>query len=563
MKMNCKKLLSLAGAACFCLTGVHAAGNEKGIEYYRAELYSAAKLFFMQQTNQNNTEKAENYYYLGQTYAATQQLDSASYYYTKSVEADTEYPFAYIGKGKIALSKKDMKGAEELFKEAIGFAKKDPSIYTTIAEAYIDEKQYDKAEEMLDRARKAKKNYSGIFVAEGDMLMSQGKSGDALGRYDNAILFDKNDKVAYLKQARVYKGINADAALKYLNDLIAIDPEYVPAYAELGEIYYSTGFYGKAIDAYQKIIVIPGVPLESMAKYAQLLYFTDKYAESLVEIRKVLAQDPTNFVARRLQVYNNFKLENFELGLEQMDKFMKEADPTKLIPQDYITYGRLLLKAKQPEAAVQNLLKVLELPDVKAVIKTEVYKDVADAYKGIGDYVSAIPYWEKFLESSETDGVREQLLYGVDCFSAAAQLKSKTPAETQEQLLADSTLRVEILQKADKAFAKVAELSPSSYQGYLWRGHVSAVMDNDEYERSKNLPGLAKPYYEQALTIMLEKNENGARNKDIITCYNYFASFYLLLDDSKTSGEYWKKILEIDPNNQAAKQTLDALKIKY
>ena len=557
-----KKGLTLAGAIFFCITGVFASSNEKGIDLYRAELYEAAKIFFTQQTNQSQTEQAENYYYLGRTYFRLQQNDSAAYFYNKATEVAPNYPFGYIGQGMIALTVNDTKTADALFKKATGLAKKDPSVQTDVAEVYIAVKMYPQAEDALDRARKIDKKYSGIYVAEGDMLMQQDKVGDACGRYENAINFDKTDKVAYLNIARVYKTINAEQALNYLNRLIAIDPNYIPAYAELGDIHREDGMYALALDAYKKFISIPGVPVLQHERYAQLLYFTDQYTESLERIDYVLAQNPSNAVMLRLKGYNNFKLENYELAIEQLNSFIQNNPVESIIYLDYIMLGRAQLKMKQATEAIATLLKAAE----KDSTKSEVYKELSAAYELEGNYPEAVKMYEKYFEVESTPVVFDFFNYGQANYYAAS--KYITPevlkaALTPEQQAANDADLKSYIDKGNGAYNEVISRSPESFLGYLWRARLNSFLDAVEQARTEKMSGIAKPYYEEAVQIMLERNEGGARDKDIVEAYRYLASYYMVLDDKANAGEYYKKILAIDPANEGAKQALDYMKIKY
>jgi hypothetical protein len=62
---------------------------------------------------------------------------------------------------------------------------------------------------------------------------------------------------------------------------------------------------------------------------------------------------------------------------------------------------------------------------------------------------------------------------------------------------------------------------------------------------------------------MLENNPESKRNGDIIQCYRYLVNYYAIMEDMAAVGEYSKKILDINPNDEQAKKTLDMLKIKY
>jgi tetratricopeptide (TPR) repeat protein len=563
MKMNSKKMLGLAIAVFFSITGIFAGSNEKGIDLYRAELYEAAKYFFLQQQNQTPQEQAENQYYLGQTYYQLQKTDSAAYYYAKAIETAPEYPFGYIGEGELTLKKGDTKGAEALFKKAIGFAKKDASVQTTIAEVYANAGLYPQAEEALEKAQKVNKKYSGIYLIKGDIALKEGKRDQAYGWYDQAIYFDKNDKEAYLKLAHGYKDNNTTAALDYLDKLVNIDPDYIPAYALIGDINRDNGMYLQALKAYEKFISIPGVPVLQHERYAQLLYFTDQYEKSLQQIDYVLKQDPKNSVMHRIQAYDNFKLDNSALALQQLGQFLQDNPADKHIYLDYITYGRLLLKEKQSAAAVDAFQKAAALDPAKS----EVYKELATAYESNNNYPEAIKQYEKYFEVEKTPTVYDYLYYGMATYYAASKYIDPAyldapidPAQKQ----ADDALFYEYIKKGNGAFNEIIERSPATYPGYLWRARLNSFVDLKEQKtKGAAMQGAAKPYYEEALNIMLKANEDGKRNNDIIEAYQYLGSYYLLLDDKTNAGDYYKKILEIDPDNADAKTVLTTLKIKY
>ncbi|GHV57345.1 hypothetical protein FACS1894182_05920 [Bacteroidia bacterium] len=563
--MNTKRVISMAIVACFAIAGAAAGTNERGIDLYRAELYDAAKIFFLQQNNQSTQEQAENYYYLGETYYALQKVDSAAYYYAKAIATNSEYPFGYVGEGKLALSKGDMKAAETSFKTAVGLAKKNVSVQTTIAEAYIDAGKFPQAEEALTKAEKINKKYSGIYMVRGSMALKENKREQAYSWYEQAIYFDPNDKVAYLKLAKAYEGANPKAALDYLDKLIKIDPDYIPAYALIGDINRESGMYYQALDAYEKFISIPGVPVLQHERYAQLLYFTDQYQKSLQQIDYVLKQDPANPVMHRIQAYDHFKLGEIALAARELGEFLKNNPEDKHIYQDYITYGQALIKDKQSEVAIAALQKAAQLDASKA----EVYKELASAYEATKNYPEAILQYEKYFQVAEPAKLRasDYLFYGLDNYYSAAiyiddaYLATRT---TPEQKQDDDTAFRKYINQGNAAFTEVINLSPESFLGYLSQARLNAFVDLKEQEsRGAAMKGYAKPYYEKALQVMLNANDDGKRKNEILEAYDYLASYYLLLDDKTTAVDYYKKILEIDPANQKALTVLTQLKIKH
>jgi tetratricopeptide (TPR) repeat protein len=561
--MNTRKLVSLVAVALLTTAGA-IAGNERGIDLYRAELYDAAKIFFLQQNNPSAREQAENCYYLGQTYYALQQADSAAYYYAKAITTDPEYPFGYIGEGKLALAKSNIKAAEASFKTATGLAKKDVSVQTAIAEAYTDAGKLPQAEEALTKAEKINKKYSGIYMVRGSMALKEGKREQAYGWYEQAIHFDPNDKVAYLKLAKVYEGANPKVALEYLDQLTKIDPDYIPAYALIGDINREAGMYYQALGAYEKFIAIPGVPLLQHERYAQLLYFTNQYEKSLQQIDYVLQQNPENPVMRRIQAYNHFKLGNTALAAQEMGEFLKNNPENKHIYLDYITYGQASIKEKQPETAIEALRKAIALDPTKA----EVYRELASAYDEVNNYPEGIKMFEKYFElAAENATVLDHFFYGQALYKAASKYidpeYTEAPIEPEQKAIDDADF-YSFIEKGTAAFTEVISRSPESHIGYLWRANLNALVDSKEREtKTSPFKGAAKPYYEESLQVMLNNNPDGRRNNNIIDAYDYLASYYLLLDDKENAGEYYKKILEIDPSNPKATTVLNQLKIKH
>ena len=555
MIMIKQKLLIYAGVFLLAAANAFAGSNDKGIEYFRAELYDAAKIFFLQQSNQSAADKAENYYYLGQTYYKLNQSDSASYYFRKAIETFPEYPFGYIGEGKMELMKGNTKAADDLFKKANSYAKKDASVQTTIAEVYIDAEDYNNATIALDRARRVNSKYSGIYVAEGDMLFKQGKIGDACGRYDIAINFDKNDKVAYLKIAQVYKGVNINTALEYLQRLTAIDPNYIPAYAVIGDISREDRRYLDALTAYEKFIAIPGVPMAQHESYAQLLYFTDQFDKAEEKIKVILANDPNNLVMKRIEAYNSFRQENYTLGLEQMKNFLKVMPVERHIYQDYTTLAQLSLKEKDYQASLDAFQKAIDL-DPERAKGDDLYKQMATVASGARMYSDAIRLYEKYFTIEESPASLDYFNYGRTCYTAANSYVNGDDTSSE-------SIFNELIQKGEKAFSTVVERLPEQYLGYLWRANINTLKDAYDAARSRPFQGYAKTYFDEALNIMLSNNTDGTRNNDIVTAYRYLVSYYYNLNDLPNVIEYSKRILQIAPNDENSKSVLDQLKVKY
>src|SRR5574344_69272 len=158
--------------------------------------------------------------------------------------------------------------------------------------------------------------------------------------------------------------------------------------------------------------------------------------------------------------------------------------------------------------------------------------------------VDIAPVWydayEKYLDkASKKDDATELFLFGRLNYYAA----SDSAYQAKQSVYLDN---------ADKTFAKVAETAPDSYLGNFWRARTNSLKDPE------TTSGLAKPYYEAALNILL--NSSSTAKSQIIECESYLGYYYFVKGDNEQSKKYWNKILEIDPQNGTALKALKGIK---
>ena len=521
------------------LTGSVFAGPiiDRGIEFNEVEMYRTAKEYLLKGIRVEGAS-AEAYYYLGDTYLMLEQVDSAMYYFNESKAANPKYMLAMVGEGKVALKNNNLAAAQEIFKQAIKDDKKNPTLYTAIAAAYVSYGLFDQAPAMYQKARSVKKNYPNSFVVEGDMLAKQGKAGDACQRYENAKYFNKENKQAYLKEARVYKNVNTTMALEILDKLVAMDPDYVPAYIEYADIFYTTNFK-RAIESYEKFVNEPGISARDIERYATVLYFSKNYQESLDQIAVALKQNPENFIMRRIQLYNHFDMGNTDVALDLANQFFSsKKENEEYIAQDYLIYGKLLDKNDQDSVALIYLAKAIELDPANFAL----YKDIASVYEDLNQYKEAIEYHEKYMAALESPRTSDFYSLGRAYYQAGSQLG----------VLGDSIAKEGFLLKADEQFKLVAEQNPDSYLGFFWSARALASLDPELKE------GLAKSMYEETVAKLLAP-ENSARKSELTECYMYLGNYYYLNENKVMAKEYLGKVLELNPENEALRKAVNEL----
>lgn len=242
--------------------------------------------------------------------------------------------------------------------------KKDVTIILAIAQAYLDNGMKEKALEKLQDARKADKKSPYIYIFEGDMLAKENKPGDAAMQYDQAINFDANCVLAYMKGARVYEFINRKTATDMLKKVIEINPNYSIAYKALADVSYRDGFYPDAIAAYKEYFKGGDYTIEDITRYAAAEYFTQQYNEAKTLISEGLSKEPNNFVLNRLSMYTSADLKDYATAVSAGDKFFslpKANDTIKYLKQDYLAYANSLSETGNKAKAIEQYKKLIEL----------------------------------------------------------------------------------------------------------------------------------------------------------------------------------------------------------
>jgi tetratricopeptide (TPR) repeat protein len=519
------------------------AQTSEGIDALNAGLYSTAKMYFKKQLS-DSISKPEASYYLGELYNLTGQKDSAAYYYTMGIECIGSNALCLVGKAGLVMEKEPAV-ALELIKKAKSLKgyKKNPALNVALAKIYSQNNQNDLAFETLDLAKELNKKYTNIYIAEGDILFKQNKVGEAATKYETAIYYDANCKVAYQKVATIYfLAKNFEQSLSYLEKLKAIDPNYPPALKLFGDIHYEKGRYAEAVPFYEAYLHTPDAGINDQIRYAYALFFNKEYEKSNNEIRQLIPKDPNNQVLKRILAYISYETGNYADGLTQMKDFWAIVDTVAVISFDYKYYARLLAKNNQDSLSIPNYQKAIETSEKPQ----ELYKEVALLYEKMKNYFEAANYMEKHLNSNSNVPNSDFYLLGKDLYIAAGTIDSVAIAQDSTKAVFQKNL----YHKADSIFALVVEKAPTNHLGYLWRARVNSLLDPET-----DL-GLAKPYYEKVIEILEQPGKNN--KKELIEAYQYFGYYNYVKKEKAEAKNYWAKILALDPNHAVAKQAMES-----
>ena len=416
---------------------------------------------------------------LGNIYLKQNIEDSAKLYFQKGLSGNESAKLNYIGLGQIDLDHNNATAAQSNFLAATkDVKKKDTEEYVYIAKAYLnaDKPDFKAALAILDKAKAANSADANVQMALGDSFYGDKNQNEAYAAYRNAYQTDSSLIRAKMQLGVLLKGAKAyTEAVKAYDNVIATNPNYGPVYRELAETYYYWGnnepkkyneYIQKSLGYYEKYMSLTDYSLTSRMRHADFLILAKDYKALEVEANKMKELDKVNPRILRYLGYSAYENGNTDVALKSLQDFIGNPS-NKIIARDYMYLG--LAKLRKSNNA--------ETKTVDAVIFAE---GVADIRKSVE------------MEITMTNDLSEvgKKFYEQKLFKEAAAIyEIATTNVTSKNYLLDNfylgnslyydNTRKDVvkpdpvaLQKADAAFGKVIEASPTTQDAYIFRARA-------------------------------------------------------------------------------------------
>ena len=523
-----------------------------------AEQYEKAKTI-LKSLIQIKPGNGKAIFLLGNIYLKQGIEDSAKIFFQKGLTGNEGARLNYIGLGQIDLNNRNVASAQSNFALATkDIKKKDIEEYIYIAKAYmnVDKPDYKTAIETLNKAKAVNPLDANLQLALGDAFYGDRNQNDSYAAYRNAFQSDPTLIRAKMQLGVLLKGAKAyTEAVKAYDDVIEINPNYGPVYRELAETYYYWGnneprkyaeYIQKALGFYEKYMTLTDYSLTSRMRHADFLILTKDYKTLEVEANKMKELDKVNPRILRYLGYSAYENGNIDVALKSLQDFI--ANPSnKIIARDYMYLGLIKLKK------ANNL-------ETKTV-------DAATFDAGVADIKKSVE-----MEITMTNDLSElgKKLYEQKLFKEAAAIYeiATTNVDSRNFLLDNfylgnsfyynntkkGVVKVDPieLQKADAAFGRVIDASPTTQDAYIFRARTNNLLENEP---------MTIKYYEGYINVVTQKGpEEVTKNKTkFIESYNNLAANYANTDKAKAK-EYFNKTLALDPTNEYATKSLQSLK---
>ena len=546
----------------FLLIATVTVSNAQDIEQAKkvidAEQYEKAKSI-LKNLLQAKPGNGKATFYLGNIYLKQNLEDSAKIYFQKGLSATESAKWNYIGLGQIDLDKANPTAAQANFDLATkDIKKKDIEEYINIAKAYMnsDKPDFKTALVYLNKAKAVNPTDANLQMAFGDAYYGDKNQNESYTSYRNAFQTDGTLIRAKMQLGVLLKGAKSyTEAVKAYDNVIAIDPNYGPVYRELAETYYYWGnnepkkyneYIQKALGYYEKYMSLTDYSLASRMRHADFLILAKDYKALETEANAMKELDKVNPRILRYLGYSAYENGNTDTAIKSIQEFISNPN-NKVIARDYLYLGLAKLKkSNNPETktadpilfneGVSEIKKSVEMENTmtndlsevgKKFYEQKLFKEAAAIY----EIATGNPNSKNFL---------------LDNFYLGNSLYYNN---TRKEVVKPDPIE---LQKADVAFGKVIEASPTTQDAYIFRARANRLLEKDD---------MIIKYYEDYLRVVTEKGpEEVTKNKaKFIESYNNIAASYANTDKVKAK-EYFNKTLALDPTNPYATESLKTLK---
>ena len=556
--MNKVKIFSIALLTSVTLS--YAQDLDQAKKTIDAEQFEKAKGILKSIIN-TNPDNGKATFLLGSVYLNQNIADSAKIYFQKGSTAKTDAKFNYIGLGQMALDEKNTAAADANFIMATkDIKKKDVEQYVYIAKAYMnaDTPDFNKAIEVLNKAKIANPMDANVLMAFGDAYYGVKNQNDSYKAYRDAFAADPTLIRAKMQLGVLLKGARAFAeAVKAYDNVVATNPEYGPVYRELAETYYYWGnnelknykeYIGKALAFYEKYMSLTDYSLTSRMRHADFLILAKDYKALEVEANKMKELDKVNPRIFRYLGYSAYENGNVDSAISALENFI--TTPTnKIIARDYLYLGLAKMKKANNletkvvdavlfESGVAQLKKAVEME----ITMTNDLSEVGKKFYEQKLFKEAAAIYEIAVTNVNSKN------YLLDNFYLGNSLYYNN---TKKDVVKPDPIQ---LQKADVAYGNVITASPTTQDAYIFRARTNNLLENDE---------MIIKYYQEYIDIVTAKGEEElakpAVKTKFIESYNAIAAAYANTDKVKAK-EFFAKTLALDTLNEYATQSLKALK---
>lgn len=500
------------------------------------ERYEEAGKEFRALIANNGADLGDAYFFYGDNYYQSDDLDSAKIIWKKGLDLNPENFLSQIGQGKTLWLSGDTTAANGIFETVLKNSKRrNAELMRQIASVYINSpiKSLNQAVTLLNEAIKIdpKNQLNFLLLGDAQVEINPRNSTEAMKSYNQAGNINNNARV-FVRKAKIYqRAQNPKLADSLYMVAQTLEPNYAPSYRERAELNMRFNQTNQSITNWEKYLSLNDSDY-ARYRYATSLFLGKKYAETAKEINTIHARGFKNLYSQRLLAYSLYEVNSenkadssaYLVGFNVIDEFFKTTPQDKIIADDYKFKAMYHQKMNQEDLYFQNMEKAAEIDKENA---GDIYSDLAKYFMKEKKYEQAIEMYNKKMAGDS----------------------SKLSLGEMYELGRAYYFGPKDYVKCDEANAYVLTKSPDYAMSFLWRGRANVKIDVDKTTWS------AKPFYEKFYSLLTEEEKTGAYKSMALESLKFMGDYYFSSPEKNLdkAAEVWGEVQILSPDDAQAK----------
>ncbi len=477
---------------------------KEGISLFEKNDYTGALPLLRQAVSEDHNSKRGNLY-LGQVFLKLNELDSAEYYFKRTINIDNEIAGAYYGLGQIYAVQKKYPLAIKNFNSAINYDSKNEDYVISLGETYIDADSMDLAMQAFYKANDMNSKDPRALAGIADVYKAQNIFDTAIQFYQQALQIDSTNIPVRLHLANTYmkKGDGADAYKEFAK-VSEMAPNNPQGQYQAGDLLYINKQYKVAFPFLKKYHELKPNDTKALYELADCAFNANMFSDAVKYFQEYLTKVPNSMDAKKALASAYY----FQKEPTQSYNLYKSIPIDSMGVRDLVRYGLAAKALNDTAATVSAWEKAIAMDSTLAPIENQ----LAGVLFTMRRYDDAINYFQRYLKLEPND-IGAKLNLGL-CLIAGQHMST-----------AIDTLRSVTIEKPDNYFAN------------KWL--ALAYSASDSMEQAVNV-------YSHLIKLALADTTGTDHSSDLNDAYRYTAVYQIIsaAKIQKEKPEESKKLYE-------------------